>query len=178
MNIIILTSMENRHDYVSSKIINYFNNDNIFLLKEPKASKDRNKSKFNKFINSKNKFIKLRKFIINFIFFKFLKKVAKEKKETELKYFGDLDKDTLAILKSKTLSEVSVGESINDIKYVTKIINFQPDIIIVMGTSLIKDEIIKIPKLGILNIHTGLSPYYRGGMTNFWPFKTIFGPNW
>ena len=36
-----------------------------------------------------------------------------------------------------------------------------PDIIVVMGTSLIKEEIIKIPQLGILNMHTGLSPYYR-----------------
>ena len=39
-----------------------------------------------------------------------------------------------------------------------------------MGTSLIKEEIIKTPKLGILNIWLDLSPYFRGGKTNFWPF--------
>jgi folate-dependent phosphoribosylglycinamide formyltransferase PurN len=44
----------------------------------------------------------------------------------------------------------------------TKLIN--PDLIIVSGTSLIKDELSSLkPKIGILNLHTGLSPYIKGG---------------
>lgn len=39
-----------------------------------------------------------------------------------------------------------------------------PDIILVSGTSLIKQRILSLkPKLGILNLHTGLSPYVKGG---------------
>ncbi len=37
-----------------------------------------------------------------------------------------------------------------------------PDIIILGGTRIIKNNIIKIPKIGILNSHPGLLPKYRG----------------
>ena len=44
----------------------------------------------------------------------------------------------------------------------TKEIN--PDLIIVSGTSLIKEQLLKLkPTIGIINLHTGLSPYIKGG---------------
>ncbi|MBN8880038.1 MAG: hypothetical protein J0I32_21010 [Sphingobacteriales bacterium] len=44
----------------------------------------------------------------------------------------------------------------------TKKIN--PDLILVSGTRLVKDKMLSInPKIGILNLHTGLSPYIKGG---------------
>lgn len=40
----------------------------------------------------------------------------------------------------------------------------QPDLVIVSGTSLIKKHLISIPvSTGIINLHTGLSPYIKGG---------------
>jgi len=45
----------------------------------------------------------------------------------------------------------------------------QPDLILVSGTSLIKPGLINIAGDGkIINLHTGLSPYYRGGPCTFW----------
>src|SRR5262249_43989205 len=42
--------------------------------------------------------------------------------------------------------------------------NLQPDLIIVSGTSLVKEPMISVPvSLGIINLHTGLSPYVKGG---------------
>ncbi|NOT74600.1 MAG: hypothetical protein HOP08_06705 [Cyclobacteriaceae bacterium] len=39
-----------------------------------------------------------------------------------------------------------------------------PDLIIVSGTSLIKNELLSLKaKIGIINLHTGLSPYLNGG---------------
>lgn len=39
-----------------------------------------------------------------------------------------------------------------------------PDLIIVSGTSLIKEKLLSInPSIGIINLHTGLSPYIKGG---------------
>lgn len=39
-----------------------------------------------------------------------------------------------------------------------------PDLILVSGTRLIKEKMLSIhPKIGILNLHTGLSPYVKGG---------------
>lgn len=37
-----------------------------------------------------------------------------------------------------------------------------PDVILVFGTSLIPDRVTEVAKLGAINIHTGLSPHYRG----------------
>ena len=51
-----------------------------------------------------------------------------------------------------------------------KIKNLQPDLIIVYGTSIIKGPILEIFHNRIINIHLGLSPYYRGSGTNYFPF--------
>jgi Formyl transferase len=40
----------------------------------------------------------------------------------------------------------------------------QPDLIVVSGTALIKEPLLSIPvSIGIVNLHTGLSPYVKGG---------------
>lgn len=42
--------------------------------------------------------------------------------------------------------------------------SYAPDLIVVSGTRLIKKKLLGIhPKIGILNLHTGLSPYIKGG---------------
>ena len=37
-----------------------------------------------------------------------------------------------------------------------------PDLLLVLGTGLIPDRVISVAKLACINIHTGLSPHYRG----------------
>jgi folate-dependent phosphoribosylglycinamide formyltransferase PurN len=44
-----------------------------------------------------------------------------------------------------------------------------PDVVLVFGTALLKQPLIDAFPGRILNIHLGLSPYYRGAGTNFWP---------
>ncbi len=45
---------------------------------------------------------------------------------------------------------------------------YQPDVIAVFGTSLIKGELLRKGRLGIINLHGGLSPHYRGADCTFW----------
>jgi folate-dependent phosphoribosylglycinamide formyltransferase PurN len=45
----------------------------------------------------------------------------------------------------------------------------RPDVVCVFGTSLLEQTLIDAFPGRILNIHLGLSPYYRGAGTNFWP---------
>lgn len=45
----------------------------------------------------------------------------------------------------------------------------QPKVIVVYGTMLIRDHIAELASSCTLNMHTGLSPYYRGDSTLFWP---------
>lgn len=42
------------------------------------------------------------------------------------------------------------------------------DLGIIFGTNIIKESVFGIPKLGSINLHQGLAPYYRGGPPVFW----------
>jgi hypothetical protein len=44
----------------------------------------------------------------------------------------------------------------------------QPDLIAVFGTSLLRGELLNEGRLGIVNLHGGLSPEYRGADCTFW----------
>ena len=59
--------------------------------------------------------------------------------------------------------------AINEQKTVENIINLQPDVLVAYGCSLVKSELLEEFKGRFLNVHLGLSPYYRGTATNFWP---------
>tara|TARA_B100000886_G_scaffold298482_1_gene226639 strand:+ start:2995 stop:3807 length:813 start_codon:yes stop_codon:yes gene_type:complete len=58
---------------------------------------------------------------------------------------------------------------INKHSIVRKIIDLDPDLLICYGSSLIKSELINVFNNKFLNVHLGLSPYYRGSGTNIWP---------
>jgi len=48
---------------------------------------------------------------------------------------------------------------------------FKPDAMVVFGSSMIKEPLLSLlPPGHFINLHLGLSPYYRGSGTNFWPF--------
>jgi methionyl-tRNA formyltransferase len=44
----------------------------------------------------------------------------------------------------------------------------EADLGIVWGTNILKESVFRIPRLGSINIHQGLAPYYRGGPPVFW----------
>jgi methionyl-tRNA formyltransferase len=57
---------------------------------------------------------------------------------------------------------------INDRRVVELAERLGPDIIAVFGTSLIKGPLLKMGRQGIVNLHGGLSPEYRGADCTFW----------
>ncbi|HZM86282.1 MAG TPA: formyltransferase family protein [Blastocatellia bacterium] len=42
------------------------------------------------------------------------------------------------------------------------------DLGVVLGTNILKESVFTIPRLGSINLHQGLAPYYRGGPSIFW----------
>lgn len=64
---------------------------------------------------------------------------------------------------------IQKGE-INKKENVDSIFSLQPDLIVAYGCSIINSELLKAFEGRFINIHLGLSPYYRGSGTNFWPF--------
>lgn len=65
--------------------------------------------------------------------------------------------------------KVSVVPSHNSAECVKILDEEQPDVIVVYGTAILKSHIFDKAKQVTLNMHTGLSPHYRGDSTLFWP---------
>lgn len=60
-------------------------------------------------------------------------------------------------------------EDINDERYVMELENMNPDVILSLAyPKIIKEKILKIPKIGSLNVHSALLPKYRGVNSPFW----------
>lgn len=83
--------------------------------------------------------------------------------ESEQKYFGSYSNT-----KSYKHRFIETGES-NSPAVVDEIKKLSPDYIILFGSSLIKESLLSHFENRVINIHLGLSPYYRGSGTNFWP---------
>ncbi len=64
--------------------------------------------------------------------------------------------------------EIPNGE-INDEQYYEEIVDLDPDLLVAYGCSIIEDPLLSEYEGRFLNVHLGLSPYYRGTGTNFWP---------
>lgn len=84
----------------------------------------------------------------------------------ETKYFGCLENFP------NTTSHVEHVErgGLNTDSIKMLIQEYSPEGIAVFGCGLVCDEILEIAPKRVINVHQGLSPYYRGSGTNFWPF--------
>lgn len=56
----------------------------------------------------------------------------------------------------------------NDASCLTLLDELAPDIIAVYGTSIIREGVVRRAKRAIVNLHTGISPRYRGSDSVFW----------
>ena len=80
-------------------------------------------------------------------------------------HFGDTD---IKIIKCNKL-EVS-EENLNSQNSIDFIEKINPDIVLLFGTGLIKEQLFSTLPKNTINLHLGLSPRYRGAATLFWPF--------
>lgn len=96
---------------------------------------------------------------------KLFKKHVKSRHLVENRYFKKYIKRD----KKYNIVKVAKGycDSNQTIKYLKSL---KPDFIITFGCSIINKKFINSFKNKIINIHLGLSPYYRGSGTNFFPF--------
>ena len=148
MKIIIISANETRHKFFRRYLNNQKNFDVSMAICENNYSRQ-----YYKVIKSKNSSILQRKHFIerkryeNYFFKKYNEK------------FKD-PKNTIIVARG----EINTNKKINK-----KIFQINPDLIISYGCGLIKNKIINKFKKKIINIHLGLSPYYRGSGSNYWP---------
>jgi methionyl-tRNA formyltransferase len=58
---------------------------------------------------------------------------------------------------------------VNKKGFVNLLVETNPDYVLLFGSSLIGDDILLAFPKKVINLHLGLSPYYRGSGTLFWP---------
>lgn len=85
--------------------------------------------------------------------------------ESEILYFQESVNTGTDDSKSIELTQ----GTINSDQHVASIIDSDPDLLLAYGCSIIKEPLLSIYSGCFINVHLGLSPYYRGSGTNYWP---------
>jgi len=90
----------------------------------------------------------------------------------EEKYFGEARVDfitNLLVLRRK--QDLSSYETVKFVK------SLAADIIFVFGVGIIREPLLSNLPRNTINVHSGLTPKYKGTACNFWPFYFL-EPNW
>lgn len=86
------------------------------------------------------------------------------RKKSEEEFFGEYD-----FPEDVPVWKIKHGE-INSLSASSTIKEIAPDMILLFGTSIIRDPLLKNFSGRIINLHLGLSPYYKGSATNLFPY--------
>lgn len=148
MRIALITSNEIRHIFFR-RMVNIFKNSSVVFC----ICETADNNQFNQVLNNEDSTAVEKDHFI-------------QRKNTEKDFFEVFVENSE---EPKNTLFVNNGAINNDKILQKKLYQSKPDIIISYGSSIIKDNIInKFPKK-FLNIHLGLSPYYKGAGTNLWP---------
>ena len=92
-----------------------------------------------------------------------MEKHLSERDEVEQKLLGEN-----SLLLETDVFKVPAGGS-NSLEVFQWVQRHRPDVVLLYGTSIIKPPLLNFYEGKMINMHLGLSPYYRGSGTNFWP---------
>lgn len=154
--ILVITHNNLRHLYFANTILKKCSQFQIELIIGAKLKKEFKKKK------------KLTKKISNIFFFIFQYLLNKQIVNFEKIFFKNEEKKFKLLSKNKILLDLNGKKNINDTSVIKLIKNYNPYIILNMGSILLIKDLIDSARFSI-NIHTGLSPYYKGSKTNIWP---------
>lgn len=84
------------------------------------------------------------------------------REDAEMNFFG---KDLETRIHYHDISR----EQLNSDEVISKVANFRPDLLISYGVHILKDHFLDAIPCEKWNVHGGLSPWYRGSITHFWP---------
>ena len=59
-------------------------------------------------------------------------------------------------------------DDINEDRSISHLTTESPDVLVILGTAILKAPVIAIPTRGVLNIHGGIVPQYRNVHSDFW----------
>ncbi len=85
--------------------------------------------------------------------------------QSEKDFFAEYIESVLDKSKPKFIKKGAINERV----IVDEIVDLKPDLLVCYGSSLIKSDLLTKFEKKFLNVHLGLSPYYRGSGSNVWP---------
>tara|TARA_Y100001958_G_C21244679_1_gene573951 strand:- start:2454 stop:3215 length:762 start_codon:yes stop_codon:yes gene_type:complete len=151
MDIVILTNGHDLHKHLIKNLEN--TNLNVVVFKErlkPILISEKLKKLSVKYIYKfiKSNFIQIIEFLLDKIEFFFLKKKV--------------------LIRNEKIDLIEVENSFNSTQFLEKISFIKPKLIILAGCRILKGEILKSSKLGIINAHPGKIPDFRGSDVVLW----------
>jgi folate-dependent phosphoribosylglycinamide formyltransferase PurN len=79
-----------------------------------------------------------------------------------------LDKRSVRGAARKYNIPVVFAEDLNSQEFIHKLRQFSPDVVINQTELLLKEEILAVPEIGIINRHASLLPHFRGRLASWW----------
>ncbi|UJH92538.1 hypothetical protein LZ575_08630 [Antarcticibacterium sp. 1MA-6-2] len=146
MKIVLLTSESLRHKYIAAQLAEELQLALVITEKKSAAIQDTTK---------------LKKEDASFVSTHF-----KARNRSESYFFKDFQDFPKEVPQLKM-----PHESINSQIVKSVVDSLEPDYLVLFGTSIIKDPILKKYSGRIINLHLGLSPYYKGSATNIFPYN-------
>lgn len=144
MKVVILTSTSLRHKYIANKVAEKLSVE--LIITEKKSPKIEETKTYDEETQL------------------FIKNHFDQRLESEKVFFGGFKKFPS---ESKFL-EVEHNQ-INSLAVFDEVKKINPEIILLFGTSIIKKPLLDSFEGKIINLHLGLSPYYKGSATNLFP---------
>ena len=164
MKIILFSGTHSRHVYLHKKILDNFNVEGIVVMQREDELPG-NKIKGSRY--DINNWPKESQILYN-MHFELRNKIEKD-------FYGNLN---TKLYENYSLPILNINpDDLNSNKVKSFIDKINPDVVIIFGVNLIKDPVISSFPRDTYNIHLGLSPWYRGSATLFWPFYNL-QPNW
>lgn len=145
MKVVLLTSDSLRHNYIVASLAKEL--DLVLVIIESKSSKIQDTSPY------KQEDVR------------FLADHFKARAASEEKFFGEYR----GFLTKIPMIQIAHGR-INSEEVFKTIDDAAPDLIVLFGTSIIKEPLLSGFKNRMINLHLGLSPYYKGSATNLYPY--------
>ena len=131
--------------------------------------------------NFKNEYLLLKKRIRNYGLLELISRIIKiiiinVSDKVKLKLLGktngksknDSTDESILSIATKNKIEIITTYNHNDNKFVNRVKQIQPDLLVLCGANILGRELISIPKKGCINFHSSLLPKFRGVAPIFW----------
>jgi len=100
--------------------------------------------------------------------------LSEEDKKNFIRHFKTREKKEIQYFKNPELPKCDIhdttAKTLNSIESVEFLKEIKPNLVLIFGSTLIKNPLYSVLPPDSINFHLGISPRYRGAATLFWPF--------